>query len=101
VVEVSPAARFEEAISTTFGLARDRKTNANGLPHLLQLALLAREFEDVLYSTSPREPSRKCSSPSSRRSPGCWATGAATLSTVLPASSRSSPGPATLGHKHP
>jgi quercetin dioxygenase-like cupin family protein len=37
VVEVSPAARFEEAISTTFGLARDGKTNANGLPNLLQL----------------------------------------------------------------
>jgi hypothetical protein len=53
VVEVSPAARFEEAISTTFGLARDGKTNANGLPNLLQLALLSREFEDVLYFTNP------------------------------------------------
>jgi quercetin dioxygenase-like cupin family protein len=53
VVEVSPAARFEEAISTTFGLARDGKTNANGLPNLLQLALPSREFEDVLYFTNP------------------------------------------------
>jgi quercetin dioxygenase-like cupin family protein len=53
VMEVSPAARFEEAISTTFGLARDGKTNANGLPNLLQLALLSREFEDVLYFTNP------------------------------------------------
>jgi quercetin dioxygenase-like cupin family protein len=53
VLEVSPAARFEEAISTTFGLARDGKTNAKGMPNLLQLALLSREFEDVLYFTSP------------------------------------------------
>ncbi|HEX5848364.1 MAG TPA: cupin domain-containing protein [Rubrobacter sp.] len=53
VVEVSPAARFEEAISNTFGLARDGKTNARGMPNLLQLALLSREFEDVLYFTSP------------------------------------------------
>ena len=53
VVEVSPGARFEEAISTTFGLARDGKTNAKGMPNLLQLALLSQEFEDVLYFTKP------------------------------------------------
>jgi quercetin dioxygenase-like cupin family protein len=59
VVEVSPAARFEEAISTTFGLARDGKTNARGLPNLLQLALVACEFEDVLYFTKPPRPVQK------------------------------------------
>ena len=53
ILEVSPAARFEEAISTTFGLARDGKTNAKGMPNLLQLALLSQEFEDVLYFTKP------------------------------------------------
>ena len=53
VVEVSPASRFEEAISTTFGLARDGKTNARGMPNLLQLSLVAREYEDVLYFTNP------------------------------------------------
>ena len=53
VVEVSPAARFEEAISTTFGLARDGKTNAKGMPDLFQLSLVAREFGDVLYFTNP------------------------------------------------
>jgi quercetin dioxygenase-like cupin family protein len=53
VVAVSPAARFEEAIANTFGLAQDGKTDAKGMPNLLQLALLAREFEDVLYFTSP------------------------------------------------
>lgn len=53
VVEVRPAARFEEAISNTFGLALDGRTNAKGMPNLLQLALIARESEDVLYFTHP------------------------------------------------
>jgi quercetin dioxygenase-like cupin family protein len=53
VVEISPAARFEEAILNTFSLARDGETNAEGMPNLLQVALFAREFEDVLYFTSP------------------------------------------------
>ena len=53
MVEITPAARFEEAISNTWGLALDGKTNARGMPNLLQLALLAREFEDVLYFTKP------------------------------------------------
>jgi hypothetical protein len=52
-VEVWPAARFEEAIANSFGLAQDGKTNAKGMPNLLQLALLAKEFEDVLYFTTP------------------------------------------------
>ena len=56
IVEVSPAARFEEAVSNTFGLARDGKTNAKGMPNLLQVSLFAREFEDVLYFTSPPRP---------------------------------------------
>ena len=56
IVEVSPAARFEEAVSNTFGLARDGRTNAKGMPNLLQVALFAREFEDVLYFTSPPRP---------------------------------------------
>ena len=59
VVEVSPATRFEQAISTTFGLARAGKTNPKGMPNLLQLALVAREFEDVLYFTSPPRPMQK------------------------------------------
>src|SRR5215210_330466 len=58
IVAVSPA-RFEEAILNTFGLARDGKTNARGMPDLLQVALLAREFEDVLYYTSPPRPVQK------------------------------------------
>jgi quercetin dioxygenase-like cupin family protein len=53
VVEIWPAARFEEIIKNTFGLAQDGKTNAKGMPNLLQLALIAREFEDVLWFTRP------------------------------------------------
>lgn len=53
IVEISPAARFEEAIRNSFGLARDGKTNSKGMPGLLQLVLFAREFEDVLHFTKP------------------------------------------------
>ena len=56
IVEVSPTDRFEEAVLNAFGLARDGKTNAKGMPNLLQVALFAREFEDVLYFTSPPRP---------------------------------------------
>ena len=53
VVEIRPGGRFEEAIRTSFGLAQDGKTNAKGMPNLLQAALFARAFEDVLYFTKP------------------------------------------------
>jgi quercetin dioxygenase-like cupin family protein len=52
-VEVRPAARFEVMILNLFGLAQDGKTNARGLPNLLQLALLVREFRDVIRFTRP------------------------------------------------
>ena len=95
IIEVNPAARFEEAVSNTFGLARDGKTNAKGMPNLLQVALFAREFEDVLYFTSPPPPCRGPCSPSSPRRPGSSATRAATPSTWAnrpPRGSRSSRG---------
>ena len=41
VVEIRPGARFEEAIRNSFGLAQDGKTNAKGMPNLLQAALFA------------------------------------------------------------
>ena len=52
-VEIRPGGRFEEMIANLFGLAQDGKTNAKGMPNLLQAALFAREFEDVLYFTKP------------------------------------------------
>jgi hypothetical protein len=38
---------------TLFGLARLGHTDAKGMPHLLQLALIAREFSDVIVFRSP------------------------------------------------
>jgi quercetin dioxygenase-like cupin family protein len=52
-VEIRPGGRFEEMIANLFGLAQDGKTNARGMPNLLQAALFAREFEDVLHVTKP------------------------------------------------
>ena len=53
VVEIGPADRFEVMIANLFGLARDGETNSKGMPNLLQAALFAREFEDVLYFSRP------------------------------------------------
>src|SRR5215510_16046687 len=52
-VEVRPAARFEAFIQNAFGLAQDGKVNWRGMPNLLQLAVLAREFDDVIRFTRP------------------------------------------------
>ncbi|MFP5288412.1 MAG: cupin domain-containing protein, partial [Thermoanaerobaculia bacterium] len=53
LVEVTPAARFEALLRNLFGLAQDGKTDKKGIPNLLQLALIAREFEDVAQLTRP------------------------------------------------
>lgn len=53
VVEIKPGERFEEMAVNLFGLAQDGKTGAKGMPNLLQGAIFAREFSDVLYFTKP------------------------------------------------
>jgi quercetin dioxygenase-like cupin family protein len=54
LVELEPdVARFEAMILTMFNLARDGKTDPKGRPHLRQLALVAREFDDVIRLTRP------------------------------------------------
>jgi quercetin dioxygenase-like cupin family protein len=55
-VEVTPGERFGHMIETFFGLARLGHTDASGMPHLLQLALCAREFSDVIVFRSPPLP---------------------------------------------
>jgi hypothetical protein len=40
-------------IETFFGLARLGHTDGNGMPNLLQIALCAREFSDVIVFRSP------------------------------------------------
>lgn len=47
------ATRFEAMIATIFGLANDGRVSAKGMPALPQLALLGREFDDVIRFTSP------------------------------------------------
>ena len=51
--EMRPAARFEAMIRNAFGLAMDGKVNKVGMPNLLQLAVFAREFADVIQFTHP------------------------------------------------
>lgn len=53
ILEVDPGQRFEAMIRNLFGLARDGRTDDTGRPGLLQAALLAREFDDVIRFTSP------------------------------------------------
>jgi quercetin dioxygenase-like cupin family protein len=55
-VEITPGERFVHMIETFFGLARLGHTNEKGMPHLLQLALSAREFSDIVVFRSPPLP---------------------------------------------
>lgn len=62
LVELSPldaGPRFEAMIATLFGLANAGKTNAKGLPNPFQLALVGREFADVIRFTKPPAPVQK------------------------------------------
>ena len=57
LVELSPPEpRFEAMIATLFGLGNAGKTNAKGMPDPFQLALIAREFADVIQFTKPPAP---------------------------------------------
>jgi hypothetical protein len=52
-VEVEPGERFMEMIKNGFGLAQDGKTDAKGMPNLLQISLFAQEFDDVIRYVQP------------------------------------------------
>ena len=52
-VEITPGERFAHMIETLFGLARDGHVNQRGMPHPLQLALIATEFSDVIVFRKP------------------------------------------------
>jgi len=53
IVEVRPAARFEQMVTTLFHLAREGKTNQKGVPNPLQMAVIAKEFDDVIVFVNP------------------------------------------------
>ncbi|RRB02408.1 cupin domain-containing protein [Larkinella rosea] len=50
---VSPALDTEYFLETTTGLANDGKTNASGVPSILQLSLLINRFSTVFRLTKP------------------------------------------------
>jgi len=72
-MEMRPAARFEAMIRNAFGLAQDGKVNKVGMPNVLQLAVFAREFSDVMEFTRPPRFVQKilCASISANR-PCVW-----------------------------
>lgn len=52
-VEITPGERFLHMIETFFGLARLGHTDRKGMPRLLQLVPIAREFSDVVEFREP------------------------------------------------
>ena len=52
-MDIRPVARFEDLMRNLIGLAQDGKTDTTGMPNLFQLALLAREFKDVIRFSKP------------------------------------------------
>ncbi len=59
LVEVAPGVRFLEMVGTLFGLSRDGKVNAKGMPDPLQLAAMAHEYSDTVVFTKPPAAVRK------------------------------------------
>jgi len=53
IVEVSPGDRFVEMVGSLFGLARDGKVNAEGMPDPLQLAVMGNEYRETIAFTKP------------------------------------------------
>lgn len=48
-----PALRTEMFFETLFGLAKDGKVNSRGLPNLLRLAVIMREYDDEILLARP------------------------------------------------
>ncbi len=54
--QVRPALKTQAFFETMWGLDSDGKTDANGVPNLLQLAVILREYTDEFRATSPPYP---------------------------------------------
>jgi quercetin dioxygenase-like cupin family protein len=52
-MDIRPAARFDDLLRNLIGLAQDGKTDPTGMPNLLQLAALAKDFNDVIRFPKP------------------------------------------------
>lgn len=53
IQEFRPALNIEDFFVTYFALARDEKLNDAGLPNILQLAVLMREYDQAIRVTKP------------------------------------------------
>jgi len=53
IVEVEPGRRFAYMLETLFGLAQMGHVDEKGMPNLLQMALIGREFGDTVQFRSP------------------------------------------------
>ncbi len=51
--QTRPALKTEAFCETLWGLARDGKTNKNGVPNLLQVAVIAQEYEHEFCLAQP------------------------------------------------
>jgi quercetin dioxygenase-like cupin family protein len=51
--QTRPALKTEAFFETVWGLAKDSKVNGKGVPNLLRVALIAREYEDEFRLASP------------------------------------------------
>ena len=98
-VEITPGERFVHMIETLFGLAREGHVSKRGMPHPLQLPLLATEFSDVSCSADHRLSFKAFCSARSRRSPAAAAT--RDLPHAVENGTRPPAFPATLPHTEP
>ena len=53
IIEVTPGARFSHMLETLFGLAQMGYVDEKGMPNLLQMAMVGREFSDTVVFRSP------------------------------------------------
>jgi quercetin dioxygenase-like cupin family protein len=53
LVQISPALRTEMFFETVLGLAKDGKTNSKGLPNLLSMAVILREYREEIRLARP------------------------------------------------
>ena len=51
--KVEPAMNTDNFLETATGLANDGKTNADGVPNILQVALMANKYADVFRLSKP------------------------------------------------
>ena len=53
LVEFRPALHTREVLSTLFALARDGQTDKKGVPNLLQIAVMLRQYRSEIYLAKP------------------------------------------------